>query len=200
MNSIQDFISSAASQIGAPESDVQSATSSLLGVIKDQADSGDASALLSKIPGAEALLSLNITGDDLRDAAELFLGIVGLVPGVGMIADGLSVGIAAARGNYGSALLSAAAFIPAIGMAAGGAKIAKIGARLGPKVVRAVKAIAKKSVGKLTKVFKRGAKRVLVDSNAIGALRKDPTLGGRLRPGEQPVVSFVSRPELSPRA
>jgi hypothetical protein len=40
MNSIQDFISSAAGQIGAPEADVQSATSSLLGVIHHEADSG----------------------------------------------------------------------------------------------------------------------------------------------------------------
>jgi RHS repeat-associated protein len=39
--------------------------------------------------------------------------------------------------------------------------------------------------------------RVLVDSNAIAGLKKDPTLGGRIQPGEQPVASYVSGPELN---
>jgi RHS repeat-associated protein len=111
---------------------------------------------LSKIPGGQALLDLGLTGDDLLDAAELLLTVVGLAPGVGMIADGLTVALSAARGNFGAAALSAAAFIPAVGMAAGAVKVARIGKRLGPKVTSAVKAIANKAVKKLKKGFKRG--------------------------------------------
>lgn len=41
-----------------------------------------------------------------------------------------------------------------------------------------------------------GGKRVLVDSNLVTSLAKDPTLGGRIAAGETAVVSFVTRPEL----
>ena len=37
---------------------------------------------------------------------------------------------------------------------------------------------------------------VLVDSNAVVGIGGDPTLGGRILPGEVPVVSYVTRPEL----
>jgi len=37
---------------------------------------------------------------------------------------------------------------------------------------------------------------VLVDSNVVGDLRKDPTLGGRIGPDETPVISYVTGPEL----
>lgn len=37
---------------------------------------------------------------------------------------------------------------------------------------------------------------MLVDSSAIPGLRLDPTLGGRIRPGERPIISFVSIPEM----
>jgi RHS repeat-associated protein len=37
---------------------------------------------------------------------------------------------------------------------------------------------------------------VLVDSNAVVNIGRDPTLCGRILPGETPVVSFVTRPEL----
>lgn len=37
---------------------------------------------------------------------------------------------------------------------------------------------------------------VLLDSNVVTALRADPKLGGRIEPGERPVLSYVSLPEL----
>ena len=39
-------------------------------------------------------------------------------------------------------------------------------------------------------------RRVLLDSNVVTELRANPTLSGRIRPGEVPVVSNVARPEL----
>ncbi len=40
------------------------------------------------------------------------------------------------------------------------------------------------------------SRQVLVDSNLVPALAKDPTLGGLVADGEQAVVSYVTRPEL----
>ncbi|MET0624888.1 MAG: RHS repeat-associated core domain-containing protein [Pyrinomonadaceae bacterium] len=40
------------------------------------------------------------------------------------------------------------------------------------------------------------AGRVLVDSNVVPHLKADPTAAGRILAGEQPVVSYVTRPEL----
>jgi len=37
---------------------------------------------------------------------------------------------------------------------------------------------------------------VIFDSNVISELRASPTLGGRILPGETPVVSYVTGPEL----
>jgi predicted nucleic acid-binding protein len=41
-----------------------------------------------------------------------------------------------------------------------------------------------------------GGRQVLLDSNVVTQLGRDPTLGGRLAAGEQPVVSYVTGPEL----
>jgi hypothetical protein len=57
MPGIQDFIQSAASQIGAGEAATESATGAILQVFQDKADSGDFQQLLDKVPGAGALLS-----------------------------------------------------------------------------------------------------------------------------------------------
>jgi predicted nucleic acid-binding protein len=38
---------------------------------------------------------------------------------------------------------------------------------------------------------------VLIDSNAVVQIGRDPTLGGRLAAGERAMVSYVTRPELS---
>lgn len=57
MPSIQEFIQSAASQIGASEPATESATGAILQVIGERADDGDFQQLLQKIPGAAGLLS-----------------------------------------------------------------------------------------------------------------------------------------------
>ncbi|WP_431809777.1 hypothetical protein [Brevibacillus agri] len=58
------------------------------------------------------------------DGVQLALDVVGLIPGVGEIADLANAGISLARGDYAGAALSLAACIPFAGWAATGAKLA----------------------------------------------------------------------------
>ncbi|MED4567968.1 HNH/ENDO VII family nuclease [Brevibacillus agri] len=58
------------------------------------------------------------------DGVQLALDVVGLIPGVGEIADLPNAGISLARGDYAGAALSLAACIPFAGWAATGAKLA----------------------------------------------------------------------------
>jgi RHS repeat-associated protein len=63
------------------------------------------------------------TGTQVLDAIQLAFDVIGLVPGLGEIFDGLNAAIYLARGDYANAALSAAAAIPFAGMAATGAKL-----------------------------------------------------------------------------
>ena len=73
------------------------------------------------------------------EAVHTGLDIVGLIPGVGEIADGANAVIYLAEGDKVNAAISAAAMIPGVGMAATGAK-------LGGKVVgAAAEGVAKKA-------------------------------------------------------
>ena len=56
--------------------------------------------------------------------------------------------------------------------------------------------LARFGVKVVPNVPKGGGGRVLVDSNEAINLDKDPTLGGRIKPGEKPLISYVSGPEL----
>jgi len=76
----------------------------------------------------------NMTVDDMLDAGQLGLDVIGMVPGAGIVADLANVAISAARGNWVDVGLSLAAAVPGAGLAAGGAKIGK-------KVIGAGKAI-----------------------------------------------------------
>ena len=68
------------------------------------------------------------------DAVQTGLSFLGLIPVVGNVFDVVNAGISAARGNYGEAALHAAAALPGIGLAAGGASI---GVRTAGRVIRA---------------------------------------------------------------
>jgi hypothetical protein len=59
------------------------------------------------------------------DAVHLGLDVIGLIPGVGEIADGANALIYLAEGDTVNAAISAAAMIPGAGMAATGAKLGK---------------------------------------------------------------------------
>ncbi|MGB0930942.1 MAG: PAAR domain-containing protein, partial [Chitinophagales bacterium] len=99
---------------------------------------------------------------NLLDGVQLGLDIVGLIPGVGEIADGINAAIYLARGDYANAALSAAAMVPFAGWAATGGKLAMKGAKglkaanKAAKVTKAAKKADKaadvgKTVSKTTK-------------------------------------------------
>ena len=90
MPSIQDFISSAASQIGASESATESATGAILQVLQNGADQGDFQQLLQKVPGAAGVLSKASSGGEEADG-----GLGGLL---GSAASGLGGSLGAGAG------------------------------------------------------------------------------------------------------
>ena len=65
----------------------------------------------------------------LLDALENSLDVAGMTPGVGIIPDLLAVGLATARGKWGTAAISLAAALPGIGLAAGAGKLASKGGK-----------------------------------------------------------------------
>jgi hypothetical protein len=68
----------------------------------------------------------NMSASDILDGVQLALDVVGLIPGVGEIADGINGVIHLARGNYVDAALSFTSMIPVVGDAIGkGGKAAK---------------------------------------------------------------------------
>jgi hypothetical protein len=72
--------------------------------------------------GESLLDALSVTGGAILDGFQLALDGVGLVPGVGEIADGANALIYAGRGDYTNAALSGAAMVPFLGYGATGAK------------------------------------------------------------------------------
>jgi hypothetical protein len=72
--SIQDFIKSAAENLGEDEGKMESATGGLLKLIQDQAGEGDFQELLSALPGASSLLS----GDAGDGGGGLMGGLAGM--------------------------------------------------------------------------------------------------------------------------
>ncbi|WP_258073337.1 hypothetical protein [Brevibacillus laterosporus] len=78
--------------------------------------------------------------DSLLDGVQLALDVVGMIPGVGEIADLANAGISLARGDYAGAALSLAACVPFAGWAATGTKFVKKGMNAfetGQKIVKA---------------------------------------------------------------
>tara|TARA_B100000131_G_C17687298_1_gene439109 strand:- start:19 stop:564 length:546 start_codon:yes stop_codon:yes gene_type:complete len=63
----------------------------------------------------------------LADMGQGALSGLGMIPGVGNIADLANAGWSVARGNYGDAALNLAAAIPGAGLAIGGANLANKG-------------------------------------------------------------------------
>jgi hypothetical protein len=91
------------------------------------------------------------------DVTQTVLDVAGMIPVIGEVADLANAGIYAARGDYTNAALSAAAAIPFVGWAAGGAKLAMKGAKLikkAGKVIDSVAGIATKIADKAGQVAK----------------------------------------------
>ena len=101
------------------------------------------------------------------NGAQVALDGLGMAPGVGIVADLINAVISGVRGNWVDFAWSLGAAIPVAG-----------------QVVTSLK------------WGKRVPGLVLLDSNVITELAKNPMLSGRILPGETPVVSFVTAPEL----
>ncbi len=102
---MQDFIQDAVSKLGIGKDTAESATGGLLGLIKEHADPGDASEMLSKLPGSADLMPsgggdsgggggmLGGLGDALGGAlgggAGSALGAMGALSKTGLSADKL---------------------------------------------------------------------------------------------------------------
>ncbi|TKI63151.1 hypothetical protein FC756_18790, partial [Lysinibacillus mangiferihumi] len=79
----------------------------------------------------------------MLDTLQVGLDVVGLVPGVGEVADGLNAVIYYARGDKVNAALSLGAMIPFAGMASAGAKFINKGAKAFNGVVDGIKMVLK---------------------------------------------------------
>ena len=96
--------------------------------------------LADKAKSAASAVGDAVSDMSVMDAVHLGLDVVGLVPGLGEIADGANALLYLAEGDYTNAALSAAAMIPFAGMAATGAKMARRVDRLAGVVRAADKA------------------------------------------------------------
>lgn len=90
-----------------------------------------------KIPAAEANPPVKAetaaeagTGAQIMDGVQLGLDVVGLIPGVGEIADLANAGISAARGDWIGASLSLASAIPFAGWGTAAVKTGRRGAKM----------------------------------------------------------------------
>ncbi|MGK5507072.1 hypothetical protein ACSNN5_03025 [Brevibacillus formosus] len=93
------------------------------------------------------------------DGLQLGLDLVGLIPGLGEIADLANAGISLARGDYAGAALSLAACIPFAGWGATGAKLG----------MKAQKAVTKgKKVAKATENATSATKKAIVKNKSPG--------------------------------
>ncbi|CAM2068867.1 RHS repeat protein [Sulfidibacter corallicola] len=80
-----------------------------------------------------------VSSVSISDIVHTTLDVVGLVPGLGEVADGLNALIYLAEGNYTDAALSAAAMIPFAGAAATAAKFGRKGMKAAQKAGKAMK-------------------------------------------------------------
>jgi hypothetical protein len=110
-----------------------------------------------------------ISGEQVLDAIQLGLDVIGLIPVVGEIADFFSAGISFARGDYVGATLSLAAAIPFAGWLATGAK----GIRRGASIIKSTEN-AEKATEITLKSGKTASKRTHQAAN--GAKIKNVTL------------------------
>jgi len=96
MNNLQEFITSAAGEFGVGEDKLRTATSGLLGMIRDEADGGDE--LVSALPGAGNLMAaaasaggggglLGMAGKLMGGGFGQGLGVAGLIQSSGLGTD-----------------------------------------------------------------------------------------------------------------
>ncbi|WP_054750422.1 hypothetical protein [Ruminiclostridium josui] len=115
--------------------------------------------------------------DDILDGIQTVIDVIGFVPGVGDIADGVNVGISIVRKDWLGAVLSGIALIPVVGsaMAVPMKTISKVGSKIGD-----ISKTVKNAIKQLVKLL-GGAKNVTSKLNRYldnlkGLLRKLPNL------------------------
>ncbi|MGG4460858.1 polymorphic toxin type 15 domain-containing protein [Brevibacillus porteri] len=118
------------------------------------------------------------------DGVQLALDVVGLIPGLGEIADLANAGISLARGDYAGAALSLAACIPFAGWAATGAK-------LGAKAHKALKGT--KAGQKVLEVADSAADVVKNVANAVESTVGKVWTAARKTLDEMDVMQAVQR-------
>ncbi len=118
------------------------------------------------------------------DGVQLALDVVGLIPGLGEIADLANAGISLARGDYAGAALSLAACIPFAGWAATGAK-------LGAKAHKALKGT--KAGQKVLEVADSAADVVKTVANAVESTVGKVWTAARKTLDEMDVMQAVQR-------
>ncbi|XZE19119.1 hypothetical protein SH449x_004429 [Pirellulaceae bacterium SH449] len=88
---------------------------------------------------AQQLIS-NTSASDVLDGIQLALDVVGLIPGVGEVADGVNAAISLARGDYLGAGLSLLSMIPVVGDALGkGGKLTRAAIKKSDELMEAGK-------------------------------------------------------------
>ena len=118
--------------------------------------------MADKAKGAASAVGDAVSNMSAMDALHLGLDVVGLVPGLGEIADGANALLYLAEGDYANAALSAAAMIPFAGMAATGAKFARRADALASVVRAADKAAdAARAAGRATRAVASRAGRAI---------------------------------------
>ncbi|MGG1158451.1 hypothetical protein ABE237_20520 [Brevibacillus formosus] len=118
------------------------------------------------------------------DGVQLALDVVGLIPGLGEVADLANAGISLARGDYAGAALSLAACIPFAGWAATGAK-------LGAKAHKALKGT--KAGQKVLEVADSAADVVKNVANAVESTVGKVWTAARKTLDEMDVMQVVQR-------
>ncbi|WP_420457101.1 RHS repeat-associated core domain-containing protein [Rubrivirga sp.] len=120
--------------------------------------------MADKVKGAASAVGDAVSNMSVMDAVHLGLDVVGLVPGLGEIADGANALLYLAEGDYTNAALSAAAMIPFAGAAATGAKFARRADALAGVVRAADKAAdAVKAAGRAGRAVASRAGRALAE-------------------------------------
>jgi RHS repeat-associated protein len=116
------------------------------------------------------------TGPELDgwDALQMLLDLGGMIPGLGAVSDLLNAAVSAFRGDFWGAALSLFSAIPAVGDAAGLAKIIKNG----DKYLNAIKVVEKKLLPKLPPALRKKVEDFLAKIKA----KLDELLGKKAEP------------------
>ena len=145
-------------------------------------------------------------GNKILDCVQTGLDLIGLIPGLGEIADGINAGIYLLRGDYTGAALSLAAMIPIAGCAATAGKFIYKGLKACKQAEKIIKVIDKAGdlYGIVKKVGNKGIQKVAskagdVFENISRAIGKKPDLvaeGAGIFKGSVPDFGKVGIPEL----